>query len=98
MGSATGMIRMMIAAIEAREAPTLSHAQQIVTNVDLAPDDFPWLQDVRTLAVADAAHRFGIAEIEQERIATFVERQPLLFEPDIALEFWLLDAQERLKH
>ena len=93
----TGFTRMMIAVIEARQAPTMAGAKGIIENVTLARNDFPWLQDVQTLAVADAAHRLGDREAERKGVATFLKRQPLLFEPDIALEFWLLGAQERLK-
>jgi hypothetical protein len=93
----TGFTRLMIAVIEAGQAPTMAAAQDIIVNVALAKNDFPWLQDVKTLALAEAAHRFGDSEAELTRVATFLERQPLLFEPDIALEFGLLGIQERLK-
>ena len=83
----TGFTRMMIAVIEAGQAPTVAGAQGIIGNVTLARNDFPWLQDVQTLVVADAAHRLGDSDVERKGMATFLKRQPLLFEPDIALEF-----------
>jgi hypothetical protein len=93
----TGAIRMRIAVIEARQAPTLRAAQDLVENVALVESDFRWLEDVKTLTVAEAAYRFGDPAVEKQRVTTFRRRQALLFEPDIALEFWLLGAQERLK-
>jgi hypothetical protein len=93
----TGYLGMQIAVIEARQAQTLGAVQDLVGNVALGKNDFPWLQDVRTLTVAAAAHRFGDPDVERHSLAEFCRRQTLLFEPDIALDFWLLEPQERLK-
>jgi tetratricopeptide (TPR) repeat protein len=93
----TGYLRMRIAVIEARQAQTLGAVQDLIGSVTLDKNDFPWLQDVKTLTVADAAHRFGDPDVEQQNLASFCRRQALLFEPNIALDFWLLEAQERLK-
>ncbi len=97
VGFPTGFSRMMAAVIEAREAPTLRALQDVVEGVALGGNDFPWLQDVKALTLAEAARRFGDAEAQKLYETTFLKRQALLFEPDIALEFWLLEAQERLK-
>ena len=93
----TGFTRLLVAVIEARQTSTLRAVKDLVESVTLAKNDFPWLEDVKTLTMAQAAHRFGDSGVEERCAAAFRRRQPLLFEPDIALEFWLLEAQERLK-
>lgn len=93
----TGHTRMGIAVIQARSAPTLAAARDVLSDVTLSPLDRAWLDDVRTLALAEAAARFGDAALEAQRVDAFLARQPLLFEPDIALNVHLLRYQERLK-
>jgi hypothetical protein len=43
------------------------------------------------------ANRFGDLETEAALQESFLKRQPLLFEPDHAVTFQLIDYQERLK-
>jgi len=93
----TGYGRMRIAVLKARSALTMQAAEQLLDLVTLIDRDFPWLQDIRTLAKAEAARRFNCPEVEQEYVSAFLVRQPLLFEPDIALDFYLLRYQEFLK-
>jgi hypothetical protein len=93
----TGYTRMNIAVIKARTAPTAEAARQALSEVALSPQDFPWLADLRTLALAHVANRFGDAALENGQVEAFLARQPMLFEPDIALSFHLLRYQERLK-
>ena len=93
----TGYTRMNIAVIKARSAQTMAAAQEVLAGVVLTEQDFPWLEDIRTLAQAEAAHRLGHPALEQERAEAFLMRQPMLFEPDIALNFHLLRYQENLK-
>jgi hypothetical protein len=93
----TGYTRMNIAVVKARRAGTFDDARAELMGVALSPHDFPWLEDIRTLALAEAAHRFGDPAREAERIISFLERQPMLFEPDIAVEFHLLRYQQLLK-
>jgi hypothetical protein len=95
-GPPTAYVLMNIAAIRAQEASTLDAARQTLADVGLSAQD-SWLDDVRTLALADAAHRFGDPALEQECITVFLKRQPLLLEPDDALNFQLLRYQEHLK-
>jgi len=75
----------------------MDDARRTLGAVTLASTDNPWLDDVRTLAFAEAAHRFGDAEEEQARIDAFLQRQPMLLQPDVALRFHLLRYQEHLK-
>jgi hypothetical protein len=96
-GFPTGYLRMNIAVIHSRAAAAIEEARGVLDAVTLSGQDFRWLEDIRTLALAAAAHRLGDAEIEHEQIDRFRARQPLLFEPDIALNFHLLRYQERLK-
>lgn len=93
----TGYTRMSIAVIKARAASTVQVAHDSLFGVALSEQDFPWLEDIRTLALAEIASRFGDPTLENEHIETFLARQPMLFEPDIALNFHLLRYQEGLK-
>lgn len=93
----TGYTCMNIAVIKARAATTIAAAQEVLAGVALSKQDFPWLEDIRTLAQAEAAHRLGNPTLEQDRVEAFLIRQPMLFEPDIALNFHLLRYQENLK-
>ncbi len=93
----TGYTRMNIAVIKARMAPSAAAAREVILGVTLSPRDFPWLGDLRTLALAEVAGRFGDADPENEQTEAFLARQPLLFEPDIALNFHLLRYQERVR-
>jgi tetratricopeptide (TPR) repeat protein len=93
----TGYTRMGIAVIHARTANSLQAAQAILEGVTLSTQDFAWLGDVRTLAIAQAAERFGSRELEREKLGEFLKRQPMLFEPNIALEFCFLRYQQSLK-
>jgi hypothetical protein len=93
----TGYTRMNIAVIKTRTAPSADAAREILSGVELSEKDFPWLEDVRTLALAEVAGRFGDAARENEHIKAFLARQPMLFEPWLALDFYLLRYQERLK-
>jgi len=42
-------------------------------------------------------HRFDMTDREHEALAEFWPRQPLLFEPNHAFTFGLIDYQETLK-
>jgi tetratricopeptide (TPR) repeat protein len=93
----TGYTHMGIAVIHVRSADSLQAAQAILKGVTLSAQDFPWLGDVRTLAMAQAAERFGDRELAREQVGEFLKRQPMLFEPNIAVEFGFLRYQESLK-
>lgn len=93
----TGYSRMNLAVAKARAATTVDGAKTILAAVTLSDRDFTWLEDIRTLAIAEVAHRLGATAIEQGNMDIFLSRQPMLFEPDIALNFHLLRYQERLK-
>jgi hypothetical protein len=93
----TGYFHMNIAIAKARLATTASEAHAVINKVWLMERDHKWLEDIRTLAKAEIAHRFGEVEVEKDQVAEFLQRQPLLFEPDIALNFHLLKYQEGLK-
>ena len=92
-----GYARLAIAVIQAQQASSLEQAQRILHEVSLTALDFPWLEDVRTLSIAAIAHHFGIEATERSQRAVFLERQPMLFEPDHAVNFLLLRYQEQLK-
>ena len=88
---------MNIAVIRARQVGTVAEAEEILDTVGLTDRDFHWLHDIRTLAKAEIAHRLNNGEAERECVEAFFVRQPMLFEPDIALNFHLLRYQELLK-
>jgi tetratricopeptide (TPR) repeat protein len=92
-----GYFLMNIAVANARLARSAKDAAAALDEVQLAENDHRWLEDVRTLAKAEVAHRFGQSEMESKHVAAFLQRQPMLFEPDIALNFYLLQYQESLK-
>jgi tetratricopeptide (TPR) repeat protein len=92
-----GYFQMNIAVANARLAGSAHEAEAVLATVQLTKNDHRWLEDIRTLAKAEVAHRFGQSDAEHEHIAAFLQRQPMLFEPDIALNFHLLRYQERLK-
>jgi hypothetical protein len=97
----SGYTRMNIAVIRARAATTFDAAfdavRSLLEDVHLADSDFSWLSDIRTLALAEAAHRLGEPNREEGHVEKFLSRQPLLFEPDIAVTFHMLRYQEDLK-
>ena len=65
--------------------------------VRLSERDFPWLADVLLIHEARLAHVAGDELKENELVDTFFQRQPLLFEPDHAANFALVNYQENLK-
>jgi tetratricopeptide (TPR) repeat protein len=92
-----GYFQMYVAVANARAADSANEAEAVLAEVVLAEKDLRWLEDIRTLAKAEIAHRFGHAEAEHAHVAAFLQRQPMLFEPDIAFNFHLLRYQEGLK-
>ena len=65
-------------------------------DVRLTDDDPPWLKDLLLEARCAAAQRSGSAD-EAGLVEDLLQRQPLLFEPNHAFDFRLLDYQEILK-
>jgi hypothetical protein len=88
---------MKLAVIRGRAAANQRDAEKLLDDVTLTDKDFRWLGDIRTLAKAEIAHRFGNPDLEEQHIDSFLEHQAMLFEPDIALNFHLLRYQQRLK-
>lgn len=88
---------MQRAVIKERTAASQKEAEDLLDSVEIKENDFPWLADIRTLGKAEIAHRFSEPDVEKQRANEFMARQPMLFEPDIALNFHLLRYQERLK-
>lgn len=88
---------MKHAVTKGRASASQKEAEGLLDDVELSAKDFPWLVDVRTLAKAEIAHRFGQADVEKQHVESFLARQAMLFEPEIALNFHLLRYQESLK-
>jgi hypothetical protein len=93
----TGTTRLLISIAKARQAASYEDANTFLDEFAAAPQDFPWLEDMRTLAHAEIAHRFNFPDTEEELASRFLAKQPMLFEPHHALSFHLLKYQERYK-
>ena len=91
-----GWAAMRMAVLKAR---TLDPAdgRALVEAVALTQNDFPWLEDIRTMALAELMGREGRGAEEEELLARFRERQPLLFEPEHLVAFNLLEYNEKLR-
>ncbi len=94
--SGTGYARSRAAVIRALREESYQRAQDVLSSVRLADNDFPWLPDMLLLANCEAAHRCE-PSAEPGLVERFFLRQPLLFEPDHAVNFRVLDYQESLK-
>ena len=92
----TGYERVRAAVIYALRQNEYSRAQEVLDSVRLADDDFPWLNDMLSLAKCEAAHRCE-PSAEAELLEGFFQSQPLLFEPDHAVNFRVLEYQELLR-
>ena len=93
----TGYLRMIIASIKMQDVKSTDDARELLDNVSLTEKDFPWLEDVKTLLLADASHRLGNQHLLEGLVESFLIKQPLLFEPHLIIQFWLLRYQETLK-
>jgi len=87
---------MQLAGLTADLEPDFSTAQQSITAVQLKANDFPWLEDARTILFAKLNHKHGRPD-EDKYKRQFLQKQKLLFEPDHAVSFFLLEYQELLK-
>lgn len=96
MNYGTGYERTRAAVIYALRQTEFSRAQDVLGSVQLPDNDFPWLHDILLLANCEVAHRCEPGA-EAELVERFFQRQPLLFEPDHAVNFRLLHYQEQLK-
>lgn len=92
-----GYASMQLAVLESQECDDPREAYAILDGVRLDERDFPWLDDIRTLAKCAVAHRAADAEMEETLRAQFIRKQPMLFEPYHAFNFRLLQYQENLK-
>lgn len=93
-----GYQSMRLAIIQAQQSEPAQEGNAILDAVALTSKDFPWLDDMRVLAKCELARRLGDREQESRLQEDFLRRQPLLFEPDNAINFNLLKYQETLKY
>lgn len=89
-----GYQRVQLAALKSVAEPDSSHH---LASLTLNERDFPWLADVAMLHQARRAKAVGDRLEEEKLICAFFQRQPLLFEPDHAANFALVEYQETLK-
>jgi len=92
----TGFQSMQLAGVTAELESDFPTAEQSIAAVQLRANDFPWLEDVRTILLAKLNHRHGRPDEEKYK-RQFLLKQKLLFEPDHAVSFFLLEYQELLK-
>ena len=93
----TGYTDTMIAIFDSFNKGTFQEAMSALDSVNLSENDFHWLEDIRLLAKAKVANKFGEPQVENEVVENFLDKQSILFEPDHAVCFGLLEYQELLK-
>jgi hypothetical protein len=93
----SGQLRMKQAVLRGRSAMTLETALAELDDAQLSSNDHAWLEDIRSLARAELFHRFEMLDREQAALSEFWPRQAMLFEPNHAFNFGLIDYQETLK-
>lgn len=92
-----GFQSMQLAGLVADLEQDFLAAEKSISSVQLKQNDFPWLEDIRTIILAKLNHKHGRFEDEVKYKQQFLQRQKLLFEPDHAVSFSLLEYQELLK-
>ncbi len=92
-----GYGRMRRAAWQARATDQPAAAKKGLASVTLRSSDFGWLEDIRLLAMIAADRRAHDLRTDDPRIDEFFAHQALLFEPEHAFHFGLLEEQEALK-
>jgi hypothetical protein len=92
-----GYQEMRLNVLLAQGASDDQEALRLIDSVKLEKTDFQWLDDIRLLAKCELANKVGNSPHEAELRSQFLARQPLLFEPDTAINFNLLKYQEHLK-
>jgi tetratricopeptide (TPR) repeat protein len=85
------------AVFESQITDDFKKAEQYLMSVQSGNLEFPWMADVATIALADLMNRKGDTDKEEKFVNTFLLKQPLLFDPDHATYFGLLNYQEILK-
>ena len=78
-----------------RDDPVTACSQ--LDSIKIEPNDFPWLADILTCHKARAYWKAGRETEEVRERSIFLESQQMLFEPEHAESFALLDYQEKLK-
>jgi len=92
-----GYTQMRMNFLLAQSVTIEEEALQLIDKNELSENDFQWPENIRLLAKCEVASRFGNQKLEKQFQTEFFKRQPQLVEPDLALDFFLLDYQEKLK-
>ncbi len=95
-GRVMGLLRMRVAVLRGHSLDP-AESRALIEAVPLTQSDFPWVEDVRTLALAELMAREGREADEEALLARFFERQVLLLEPEHLVYFHLLDYNEKLR-
>jgi len=91
-----GYMALQLSVFHSFSSETYPIAMETLEKRKLSDNDFPWLEDMRTLAKAAVSNRFR-EDSETGLIDSFLENQPLLFEPEHVVNFGLLTYQETIK-
>ena len=93
----SGYLNLQLRVLESQSEADPAAAVRLLDSVEFKENDFRWLEDMRILARCELANRVEDEAREAELRAAFFKRQPMLFEPDNAINFNLLTYQEKLK-
>lgn len=88
---------LQIALFQNKTENNLDNGFKKIDAIIIGENDFPWLNDVKTLGKAELAGRLGDKQKENELLEKYFETQLLMFEPFISFDFGLVDYQEKIK-
>lgn len=88
---------LQIALFQNKTENNLDTGLNRIDTITIGDNDFPWLNDIKTLGKAELAERLGDKQKENELLDKYFETQLLMFEPFISFDFGLVDYQETIK-
>lgn len=88
---------LQIALFQNKKENNLNNGLKRIDKITISDNDFPWLNDVKTLGKAELAGRLGDKQKENELLDKYFETQLLMFEPFISFDFGFVDYQEKIK-
>jgi tetratricopeptide (TPR) repeat protein len=88
---------LQIAFFENKTENNLEHGLRRIEAIKIDGNNYPWLNDAKTLGKAELYARLGHHQSEQETLDKYFENQILMFDPYISLDFGFVDYQEKIK-
>lgn len=89
--------KIQIALFQNKTEDNLDNGLKRIDEITIGDNDFPWLNDVKTLGKAEIAGRLGDKQKESELLDKYFDAQLLMFEPFISFDFGFVDYQETIK-